>query len=174
MLPYRAPQLRYLKGPEDLQALLAGDAADKHAVVAVHFGPHFAVRDEHVLQLIEALGPQLQSLRLGSSDTGNGTWLTDRAVLAVVARCGPTLLELVLESCTSVTDKAFLAAVEGLPNLQTLGVTGHDRSIGECASMRAGGRRAAAAPSAGGVGRPGGLCGGVHCPSIDAPTPALH
>ena len=102
------------------------------AVVAMQFGRDFDVRDEHVVRLVEALGPQLHSIRLGSSDTGHGVWLTDAAVHAILAHCRPeNLRELYLESCTSVTDKAFLAVVEGLPNLQVLGVTGHDRSTGE-------------------------------------------
>lgn len=144
MVHYSPPQLRYLKDPADLAALLAEDAASaaRAAVVAVTFGPNFDVRDEHVQRLLAALGPQLRSIRLGSSDTGHGTWLTDAAVHAVVAACGPNLQVLYLESCTSVTDKAFLAAVEGLPNLQVLGVTGHDRSIG------ARGGREGAAPQA--------------------------
>lgn len=132
MLFFAPGQQCYLKGPSELDALLADGAAA--AVAAVRFGPDFDVRDEHVRRLVQALGPQLRSIQLGSSDTGHGVWLTDAAVDAIIAHCDPDRLQqLHLESCTRVTDKAFLKIVEALPNLRVLGVTGHDRSMGEWA-----------------------------------------
>jgi len=78
---------------------------------------------------VQAAGQGLVSLRLGSSDTGNGSWLTDVAVRSIVQHC-PHLRELALCSCTKITDRAFLAVLEGLPQLEVLHCTGHDRSTG--------------------------------------------
>lgn len=65
-----------------------------------------------------------------SLNAGDGTWLTDAAVLAIVRAC-PRLRQLALCSCTSVTDKALVAVAEGLPNLECLHCTGHDKCSGE-------------------------------------------
>ena len=171
MLYYSPTQLRHLKSPADLDALLASAAAAA-GVVAVQLGPDFGVRDEHVKRLVEALGLQLQSIRLGSSDTGDGVWLTDAAVHAVIAHCGPTLRELCLESCTCVTDAAFLAAVEGLPNLQVLGVTGHDDTIDERALAGGCWASGAGVPSSGAVLRPALACCRAPLLCHAAPAPA--
>ncbi|KAL4433691.1 hypothetical protein ABPG75_000132 [Micractinium tetrahymenae] len=71
MLYFNPPQLRWLQSPADLEALLAADAAARAVVVAVQFGENFDVRDSHVTRLVEALGPQLQSIYLGSRE---GAW----------------------------------------------------------------------------------------------------
>ncbi len=42
----------------------------------VEFDRDFGIRDEHILRLVKAVGGQLTTLRLGNSDTGDGTWLT--------------------------------------------------------------------------------------------------
>lgn len=132
MLHYNLSQQRRLQSPADLDAMLAAAAAAAQSavtIVAVQFGADFDVRDSHVTRLVDALGPQLQSIYLGSSDTGCGTWLTDAAVHAIVRGC-PSLRQLALCSCTNVTDKAFLAVVEGLQQLEVLHCTGHDRTSG--------------------------------------------
>ncbi|KXZ53310.1 hypothetical protein GPECTOR_7g1204 [Gonium pectorale] len=65
-------------------------------------------------------------LRLGSSDTGDGVWLTDAAVLHIAEKC-PNLVVLQLSACTGVTTRAFVAVTEKLSQLTEL----HDRSSGK-------------------------------------------
>lgn len=97
--------------------------------VAVCFGPDFDVKGVHIKAVADAFNSRLISLYLGSSDTGHGTSVTDGAVRHLAARC-PALRELALCSCTNVTDEAFRAVVEGLPKLEVLHCTGHDRTPG--------------------------------------------
>lgn len=78
---------------------------------------------------MQAIGTQLIALRLGSSDTGDGIWVTERAVHRIAACC-PKLRELELSSCTKVGDAAFAAIAAGLSELQVLYLTGHDRVSG--------------------------------------------
>lgn len=148
-----------LKTPADLDALLAaaagGDGAPPAAAVAaVRLGENFNVRDTHIERLVGALGPQLRAIHLGSSDTGDGAWVTDAGVAAIVGGGCENLRELRLEACVQVTDKAFAAIVAGLPQLEVLSITGHDKRIGAPACMAGRTQRslgAAARPTHGGT-----------------------
>ncbi|PNW86382.1 hypothetical protein CHLRE_02g084200v5 [Chlamydomonas reinhardtii] len=126
-----APRLphkfRQLDKPANLEAMLKEEKAG--CVTAVTFGRDFGIRDGHLEQLALAAGPQLTELRLGSSDTGDGVYLTDAAVDIIVRRC-KNLDVLQLASCTGISNKAFAAICSGLPKLRELHVTGHDKSTG--------------------------------------------
>lgn len=84
-----APRLphkfRQLDKPANLEAMLKEEKAG--CVTAVTFGRDFGIRDGHLEQLALAAGPQLTELRLGSSDTGDGVYLTG-AQLCVSSRTG--------------------------------------------------------------------------------------
>ena len=129
MLHFPAHQTLVLKEPSQLAAFLAAEGEANRGIVAVRFERDFDIKSEHVKSLVEAIGGSLDSLTLGSSDTGDGVWLTDAGVLAIVKHC-PNLRQLALCSCTNVSDKAFIAVLEGLPHLEVLHCTGHDRSSG--------------------------------------------
>lgn len=107
----------------------AHTAAAGTAAALSGYDREFHVRDDHVKRLVQAVGKQLVVLRLGNSDTGDGSSLTDAAVLATV-ECCPSLEELELASCIGVTEKAFAAILKGLPGLKELHLTGHDRVQG--------------------------------------------
>ncbi|KAG2446736.1 hypothetical protein HYH02_008297 [Chlamydomonas schloesseri] len=108
------------------QLLVSPDAS---SISAVTFGAGFHVRDEHLRKLADAIGPQLRSLRLGDTDTGDGVFVTDAAVKHVAAKCHG-LEELALEACVGVTDAGFSAVLNSLSSLRELHLTGHDRSSG--------------------------------------------
>lgn len=72
---------------------------------------------------------RLEYLALGDSDTGNGVYVKDKGITALVAAC-PNLRVLMLNSATSVSDKAFVTTLEAAPKLEKLWITGHDRSHG--------------------------------------------
>ncbi|KAG2495298.1 hypothetical protein HYH03_006570 [Edaphochlamys debaryana] len=98
-------------------------------ITSVTFGRDFNIRDKHLDQLSRATGRQLTELRLGSSDTGDGVWVTESVVSLIVRRC-PNLRVLQLESCTQLGNASFNAIIEGLPLLEELHITGHDRTSG--------------------------------------------
>ncbi|KAG2435265.1 hypothetical protein HXX76_007343 [Chlamydomonas incerta] len=127
-----APRLphkfRQLAKPDALEAMLKEERSG--CVTAVTFGQDFGVRDDHIRQLAQAAGPQLTELRLGSSDTGEGVWLTDAAVDVIARRC-KNLEVLQLAACINISNKAFATICSGLPKLRELHVTGHDRRTGE-------------------------------------------
>ncbi|KAG2446734.1 hypothetical protein HYH02_008295 [Chlamydomonas schloesseri] len=111
----------------DLDALLKQNKAG--GVTAVTFGPHFHVENDHVRRLAEAAGPQLTELRLGSSETGDGLYVTDAGVDIIVRHC-PDLEVLQLAATTSISNRAFTRICSGLPKLRELHVTGHDKCRG--------------------------------------------
>lgn len=116
----------YLTNPESLTALLQHNYSLIRSVV---FAPNFNVEDEHVAQLVTAMGPQIRKLRLGSSSTGDGMKLTDASVKRIVESC-PNLEELELYSCVKITNSPFLDILSGLPDLRVLHCTGNARRPG--------------------------------------------
>ena len=68
-------------------------------------------------------------LELGSSDTGDGVWITDKTLKCVADNC-PKLRKLRLESVTCATDNAVIEVTSKCPLLEELTVSGHDRTTG--------------------------------------------
>ncbi|KZV70978.1 hypothetical protein PENSPDRAFT_651015, partial [Peniophora sp. CONT] len=69
-------------------------------------------------------------LSLGDEDTGNGTLLTDDAILRL-APATPNLRVLRLSSCTQLTDATLINVAEHCPRLESLRISAHDKATGK-------------------------------------------
>lgn len=105
---------------------------DTPGIEKIHFGPNFPVKDQHLAAIYSrpALAASLKSLSLGDSDTGNGYYITEAAVIALVNAC-PNLRVLMLDAVTSLGDAALLACVQACPHLERLQITGNDKVKGK-------------------------------------------
>ncbi|PSC76970.1 sodium phosphate symporter [Micractinium conductrix] len=121
-------QTAVLASAEALQAFLAS-GLDSSPVVAVRFGEDgLPIEDGHLLKLLKSpIAARLQSLRLGSSDTGNGLYVTDRAFVAICERMQHlTVLHLTGndKSQGKLTKKGLQPLISGkAPQLQQLYIT---------------------------------------------------
>ena len=89
----------------------------------------FKIHDEDVINTVNKWKDTLVVLELGSSNTGDGVWLTDNAIRHIADNC-PLLRKLRLESVTGASDEAVMSVMEKCPLLEHLEVTGHDKSSG--------------------------------------------
>ncbi|KAG5654639.1 hypothetical protein H0H81_009887 [Sphagnurus paluster] len=98
----------------------------------IYFGANFPVKDEHLAEIYSrpALAASLKALSLGDSDTGNGYYITDAAVIALASAC-PNLRVLSLDAVTNVTDAALIACCQACPALEMLRITGNDKVKGD-------------------------------------------
>ena len=71
----------------------------------------------------------LQSFHVGDSETGNGGHLTEGAVQAFLCQA-QKLRMLTLDACNALTDATLIKALESCPRLESVRVTGHDKSNG--------------------------------------------
>ncbi|KAL8290352.1 hypothetical protein RQP46_002610 [Phenoliferia psychrophenolica] len=113
------------------------DLAKLDASVGVqdlYFGGEFEIQDEHILAI--AARPQLtqhlETLRAGSSDTGNGGRVSDAALLELIPHL-QAITSLDLGAFNQITGVIF-PSLATLPFLATLSLTGHDRSHGRVTS----------------------------------------
>ena len=87
----------------------------------VSFGSDFGIKDPHVTRVAETFSTNLMVLELGCSDTGDGTWVTEKGVAAIAQHC-PNLIKLKLESCTSIGDRSIMDIWYKCPHLKHLQV----------------------------------------------------
>lgn len=76
-----------------------------------------------------ALCDSLQEFRSGDSETGNGAWLTDTAVVNLAATC-PNLIHVGLEASKGLTDTSLIAFFRNCPNIRYIAITGNDKNSG--------------------------------------------
>ena len=120
---------RSFQNIQELQGLLAGSVAGIDGLNLRKLN----LKDEHLLAIAQAFGPQLKVLEVGDSDTGYGSYFSSQAVQQFVRAC-PNLTKLHLESATQVDDKAFSAICSSCLQLQDLAVTGNDKVSGKLKS----------------------------------------
>jgi hypothetical protein len=96
----------------------------------VRFHGDFDIQDCHVSKVANTLGPRLLSLHVGSWSTATGHKLTDAACAVLAAKC-KNLRALTLSSCLEVSDEGFESIVNGMPLLESLTMSGHDKRDGK-------------------------------------------
>ena len=101
----------------------------KKQLQGVVFGPDFKIRDDDIIRAVDMWKEDLVVLELGSSDTGDGVWLTNKALQYIADNC-PKLRKLRLESVTNASDDAVIDITRKCPLLEELTVSGHDKSSG--------------------------------------------
>lgn len=104
---------------------------DASGIEKVHFSGSFDVQDSHLdaIRSRPALAARLKALVLGDSDNGYGTYISDQTIMALANAC-PNLVYINLESVNRLTDDALIAICQACPLLESLRITGHDKSRG--------------------------------------------
>lgn len=107
------------------------EALNAPGIKKIHFSPSFEIQNAHLdaIRSRPALAASLQSLSLGDSDTGNGFYLSDQAVINFANAC-TNLVICQLDATTKLTDAALIAICQSCTSLETLQITGNDKSRG--------------------------------------------
>ncbi|KAK7693994.1 hypothetical protein QCA50_003570 [Cerrena zonata] len=97
----------------------------------IKFGSEFDIRDSRldVIRTRPAVSSRLEQLLLGDPETGKGGQLSGEGVLNLVNAC-PNLVVVWLDSTTQLTDAALQGICQACPKLESLRITGHDKSSG--------------------------------------------
>ncbi|POS86703.1 hypothetical protein EPUL_003477 [Erysiphe pulchra] len=75
------------------------------------------------------IAENLKKLHFGDSDTGNGRYVSDQAIIRLVQKC-PKLEEIVFDSATSLTDKSLLAIAQNCSSIRSINISGNDKIHG--------------------------------------------